>query len=386
MTTVTVSGIDVIVPAHRAHATIGRTLESIAAQTIADQLCVVVVDDACPEGGYRDAVAPYLSRLDIRLIRLLRNLGPGGARQAGIDATGNPYFTCIDSDDAFAGPTSLEQLRDAMEQDGSVQRCGGCIELRSTSGGASPQRSGGMSMDGKLFRRAFVERYELRFNGSRANEDYGYNLAAFLLCDNDDEITCEVADTVIHVYENPRSITSFNDGQFRWDQRLCGLIDNSIWAFDLVKRYRPESYLIRLHILRVLLISYAYWCTIKVSAPEFADQAWEYVKKYYHTCYLPNRIPAYESMEREIRPETTKEIFETFGKFKFFSLPEGAEPPIGFDDFLALLRNEPYDPERIYDVWEEMASSPEMRQLMAANEETGVCERGYAERNRAGVT
>ena len=62
----TASGIDVIVPTHRAHATLGRTLDSIAAQTIADELHVVVVDDACPEGGYHDVVAPYLSCLDVR--------------------------------------------------------------------------------------------------------------------------------------------------------------------------------------------------------------------------------------------------------------------------------------------------------------------------------
>ena len=88
MSTESASGIDVIVPAYRAHATLGRTLDSIAAQTIAGELCVVVVDDACPEGGYRDVVAPFLSRLNIQLLRLPRNLGPGGARQAGIDATG----------------------------------------------------------------------------------------------------------------------------------------------------------------------------------------------------------------------------------------------------------------------------------------------------------
>ena len=380
----TASGVDVIVPAHRAHATLGRTLDSIVAQTIAGELRVVVVDDACPEGGYQEVVAPFQSRLDIQLIRLPRNLGPGGARQAGIDATGNPYFTCIDSDDAFACPASLEQLRVIMEQDNSIQRCGGCIEALGTSQETSSRRAWGMSMDGKIFRRSFAERYNLRFNGSRANEDYGYNLAVDLLCDNDGEKTHVVDEILVHVYKNPRSITAFNGGQFRWDQRLCGLIDNSIWAFDLVKSHRPESPLLRANILRVLLISYAYWCIIKVSAPEFADQAWEYVKKYYHTCYLPNRIPAYESMERKIRPETTKDIFGTFGKFKSFRLPEGAEPPIGFDGFLELLRSEAYDPKHIYDVWEEMASSPEMCVRMAANEETGVCERGYARRKGAG--
>ena len=378
------SRIDVIVPAHRAHATLARTLESLAGQTIARELDVIVCDDACPEGGYPDVVAPFSSRLSIRLVRLPRNLGPGGARQAGIDASANPYFTCIDADDAFAEATSLELLRDRMDSNGSIQRLEGGIEVRGVSGEPLSHRAGGASMDGKLFRRAFAERYHLRFNGSRANEDYGYNLAVDLLCDNDKEMTQSVPDTVVHVFRNPRSITSCNDSQFVWDQRLCGFIDNSIWAFDLAKRYRPASGLLRVHILRVLVFSYAYWCAIKLNAPEFADQAWEYVKKYYHTCYLPNRIPAYESMERKVRPETTKEIFETYAKLRYVRLPDAAEPPLSFGEFLERMRSEEYDPNRIYDVWEEMASSPEMRERMRANEEVGVCERGYTQRNGAG--
>ena len=378
------SGIDVIVPTHRAHATLARTLESIAAQTIASELEVVVVDDACPEGGYHDVVAPFSSRLGVRLVRLPLNLGPGGARQAGIDATGNPLFTCIDSDDAFASPTSLEHMRDAMRADRSVQRCGGLLDRFDASGKLAKKSFGAASMDGKLFRRPFVERYGLRFNGSRVNEDYGYNLAVDLLCDNDGEKTHTVPEPVVHVHKNPHSITAFNDGQFKWDQRLCGLIDNSIWAFGLVKEYRPESPLLRLHILRVLLMGYAYWCNIRVSAPEYADQAWEYVKKYYHTCYLANRIPAYESMERKVRPETTDDIFKVFAEHGFFQLPEGTAPPIMFDEFLERMRSEEYDPDRIYEVWGQMASSPEMRSRMAANVEHGACSSGYAERGRGG--
>ena len=145
MSTESASGIDVIVPAYRAHATLGRTLDSIAAQTIAGELCVVVVDDACPEGAYRDVVAPFLSRLNIQLLRLPRNLGPGGARQAGIDATGNPYFTCLDSDDAFASPTSLGRLRVVMERDDIVD-----IVFERLSPCQRPRHPSGRRGDGRL--------------------------------------------------------------------------------------------------------------------------------------------------------------------------------------------------------------------------------------------
>ncbi|MBR2706836.1 MAG: hypothetical protein IKE74_06275 [Mogibacterium sp.] len=51
--------IDVIVPAHRAHKTLERTLESLAVQSIAGDLNVTVIDDECPEGDYCDAAEPF---------------------------------------------------------------------------------------------------------------------------------------------------------------------------------------------------------------------------------------------------------------------------------------------------------------------------------------
>ncbi|MBE8953815.1 MAG: glycosyltransferase [Quinella sp. 1Q7] len=55
--------IDVIISAHRAHQTLPRTLASIAAQNILSEISVVVVDDACPEGNYNDAISPFKSRM-----------------------------------------------------------------------------------------------------------------------------------------------------------------------------------------------------------------------------------------------------------------------------------------------------------------------------------
>ena len=372
--------IDVIVPAHRAHGTIERTLESLAVQSIAGDLDVIIVDDDCPEGDYRDAVAPFLSCLDIKLMRLPENLGPGGARQAGIDASGNSFFTCIDADDSFAELSSLEILRSVMTENNAVQRCGGELVFLDESGNVIRQSGGGVSMDGKIYRRSFIERYGIRFNDTRANEDFGYNLAVDLLCDNEAERTCTLPNAVVNVHMNPGSITNYG-GNFEWDQRLCGIIDSTIWAVELARKYRPDSDEVSRQVLRVLLITYCYWNIIAIKAPEYADQAWEYAKKYYHLCYRRRYVPAFASMEEKLRPETTKDIFDVFEKQGYFALPEGHEPLISFDEFLGRMKTEEYDPDHIYDVWEEMSRQPEMRGRMEMNEESGVCRRGYAVRN-----
>jgi hypothetical protein len=251
------------------------------------------------------------------------------------------------------------------------------------SGDVIRQSGGGVSMDGKIFRRSFIERYGIRFNSTRANEDFGYNLVIDLLCDNEAEQTCKLPDAVVNVHMNPGSITNYG-GNFEWDQRLCGIVDSTIWAIGLAKKYRPDSSEVNRQVLRVLLITYCYWNIIAIKAPEYADQAWEYAKKYYHLCYCRNYVPAFASMEEKLRPETTKDIFDVFAKQGYFALPEGHEPLISFDEFLRRMKTEEYDPDHIYDVWEEMAKSPEMRARMAMNEETGVCRRGYAVRNGDG--
>ena len=369
--------IDVIVPAHRAHKTLGRTLGSLAEQTIADDLDVVVIDDACPEGDYRELAGRFSSRLNIRLIRLPRNLGPGGARQAGIDAGKAPYFTCIDADDVYSDPEVLEVLRDAMDENDSLQCCGGALVYLDDSCEPAGKKEVSISMDGKLYRRSFIERYDLRFNGTRANEDYGYNTVVELLCDNDDERMEHLPRDVVYVHMREDSITSANGRQFRWDQRLCGLIDNSIWAFETVKRYRPGSARVSVCILRVLLIAYTSWCLIEACAPFFAAQAWEYVKKYYHMAYRRWYIPAFRSMEEKLTPETTTQIFQTFTDYDYFRLPEGFEPCMRFDEFLERLRCEEYDPDHICEVWEKMAEIPELKECMDMNVKVGVCEPGY---------
>ena len=332
-----------------------------------------------PRGGLRGRRGP-LPPPPARGARPPRNLGPGGARQAGIDATGNPYSTCLDADDACSGPSSLRLLRDAMDADGTVQRCGGWLAFLDGSGEEVRRRAPGASMDGMLFRRSFVERYGLRFNETRTSEDYGYNLAADLLCDNGAERTAAVGEVVVNVCGRPGSITSAAGRNFEWDQRVCGFVDNTIWAVDLARRHRPGSDRVTRSILHALLVVYVKLCCIQAQAPWYAEQAMEYAKKFYHLCYRRWYVPAFASMEEKLGPETTGVIIRAFAGQDYLTPPADFEPELGFDEFMGILRTEEYDPDRIFDVWERMSESPELRALMDANEETGACARGYRER------
>lgn len=55
----------------------------------------------------------------------------------------------------------------------------------------------------------------------------------------------------------------------------------------------------------------------------------------------------------------------------------GIIPQIGIHEFMDKLKNEEYDPDHIYDVWSKMEADPNTKQLIANNEECGVCKKGY---------
>jgi glycosyltransferase involved in cell wall biosynthesis len=87
--------VSVIIAARDAAPTLGRTLEAIAAQELAEPFEVIVVDD-----GSRDQTPTIAGRFAplVRLIRSERSEGPGAARNRGVAAATAPLLAFTDAD------------------------------------------------------------------------------------------------------------------------------------------------------------------------------------------------------------------------------------------------------------------------------------------------
>ena len=91
--------VSVVIAAHDCDATIGLSIRSALREPETAE--VVVVDDASSDGTR--AVVLRLADGDerVRVVPLDRNVGPGGARNRGIDAATGTFVAILDSDDAF---------------------------------------------------------------------------------------------------------------------------------------------------------------------------------------------------------------------------------------------------------------------------------------------
>lgn len=95
----------VVIPLFNGAAFIGETLDSIAGQTLVDEVKVVVVDDGSSDDGL-DIVAAH--PLDIQIIRQ-SHLGVAVARNQGLAAVQSRWVTFLDQDDLWH-PTRLARL------------------------------------------------------------------------------------------------------------------------------------------------------------------------------------------------------------------------------------------------------------------------------------
>lgn len=363
--------VDVIIPAYKAHGTILRTLSSIAEQTILPDVDVTIVNDACPEGDYQEFVKMFAPYMSIKEITLPENGGPGVARQFGIDNTEDEFFTCIDADDTFMGATALEILREGTMVDNAVKCCSASfLQLGDTLQTAVGHSNDMVWMFGKLYRREFIDHYKIRFNETRANEDTGFNTMVRLLCDNPQEQVRFITECVYYWHNKEGSITRINDGQYAYDQCLCGWTDNMIYAIDHVRKYKPFSGAAMQWTVNTMLNLYHYYIETVARKPVFAEQNWEYVKKFYNTCY--------KRIENDISDEIFGQMFSMCSQEKWASGSLfGIIPHIGIHEFMEKLKNEPYDPDDIYKVWEKMENDPETKKLIENNETCGVCKKGY---------
>lgn len=102
------AAISVIIPAYRCAGFIGRTLDSVFAQTFSD-FEVVVVNDGCPETENLNAVlGPYLGRL--RYVKQ-DNAGAAVARNRGVRESSGDLIAFLDGDDVWKPDYLAEQVK-----------------------------------------------------------------------------------------------------------------------------------------------------------------------------------------------------------------------------------------------------------------------------------
>ena len=289
------AGIDVVIPYFNHSDVISRALGSIAMQTIAKDIHVTIVDDASDakdiaklngiiEGFKATDIA------DIKVVKVDKNMGPGHARAVGQLACNHEFITFMDADDTWANAYSLQFLHDAFVQHRQLDAVFGVFleETENPEMKFIPHKQDATWMFGKMYRRAFLDHYEILMSDSRSNEDMAFNQVVLACTDNVGFLDQPVYFWMV----NKESITrkADNDYQFRG---LLGYIDGHTWA-ETERRKRElhtkEKGLIAA--VDALIMCYFYYMEVLQDRP--VDQqleCWNEISRYYKTAFVDRQVP-----------------------------------------------------------------------------------------------
>jgi len=109
--------ISIIVPVYNIEPYIEQCLDCLKNQTLAPELFEVILIDDCSTNQTVDKIQKFSSRLNIQLVKLGKNLGPGAARNREIDLAKGQYIVFLDGDDLLVND-ALERLSVPMLERG----------------------------------------------------------------------------------------------------------------------------------------------------------------------------------------------------------------------------------------------------------------------------
>lgn len=321
--------IDVIIPAYKAQESIERTIASIAIQSMKDNIKVTIVND-CDGKDYGKVIKRYSDILDIQEIKLSKNGGPGVARQYGIDNTNLPYFTCIDADDTLAGAFSLELLYKNLISNPNGIACIGSFLEEHENLQFIPHTGDLIWMFGKLYLRSFIDKYEIKFNETRANEDNGFNTLV-RLCSDEYEKIIFIQDVVYYWHFKEDSITRINNCEYSYNQSFPGYTENMIYAIKEAKKKKPFNGYINLWATQVMFNLYVYWLQTCERDPRFKEQNFNSCIKFYKEVF--------RDINKELSEKIFKEVYSTVMRDSAQGML-GIAPHVTIYQFLEILEKE----------------------------------------------
>ena len=247
--------LSIIIPAYNSIDTIGITLDSIAKQEVSINYEVIIVND-CSDYNYFKFIKKYKKKMNIKEIMTPKNIGPGGARQFGIENSSSKYIIFIDSDDYFCDNKSIIKMYNEIETNNKDLVI--CNFIYERDNKRLIKEKDLTWLHGKIYRRQFLIDNEIKFNNSRANEDNGFNRLFLLL-----RPKVTFLDEIVYVYkENPNSLTRKNNRLYKFEG-IEGFCYNMNWAMNQSLKRGVNKYLIGRLSLDVLTTLYYYYFDLK---------------------------------------------------------------------------------------------------------------------------
>ena len=268
----------IIIPVYDAHETIQETLHSIAMQKVITYSTYLIVDGE-PKETY-DYLHDFFN---VEILYMEENKGPGVARQYGIDYSEEEFISFIDADDTYLSSLALyyQHLPFKNEKIAMVS----CDFLQENKDHSVKLRERDMVwMHGKMYRRAFLDKYNIRFNETRANEDVGFNTQCQCYANEKEQVWLSQDVTYLWQWRDDSTVRTNNES-YAFNESIDGYVQNKIYAFKNVLEYKEIDDAIKYLIVKSQMALFKKYLVAMIKYPKQLSHVKKWSKKHYRTLY-----------------------------------------------------------------------------------------------------
>lgn len=252
--------IDLIIPYYNNPKGLLKTLDSIDTNIFQ----VTVVDDGSVMR------APKSPRIH-RLLRYKENKGPGYARQYGLNHTQKSYIMFIDTGDIFTSIEVQQEILKTITENPQYNFFNFSYYHYGELTGESDNR-----LHGKVYKRSFLEEYNITFAPLYLDEDIGFNRAC-RLCTKMKFISLPVIEQI----KNEESLTQKDNQASLYKDQTRALSLTTIHTVDICHKNKIQDILIKKEINDVALALYFWFIRTAAERPKFLPNAWTGAKIFY---------------------------------------------------------------------------------------------------------
>lgn len=307
----------VIIPVYKAHDTIQNTLHSIAMQRHISYKTYLVVDGEKSDHGEQGSYDYLKDFFDVKIYYMPENAGPGVARQYGIDMSTEPYISFIDADDTYLSSLALYYQHKPFKDDKVViVSCDFLEEKRDFT--VRLREKDMVWMHGKMYRRAFLDKYNIRFNETRANEDVGFNTQCQCYANENEQIMLSRDVTYMWQWRDNSTVRTDNNS-YAYNESIDGYVTNKVYAFEKVLARQDIDDAIKFFIMKGQVHLFKKYLLAMLQAPKQVNHVKKHARKYYRALYKYIDKDYIDKAEKSIVASTglrEPEHYDEYIKFK----------------------------------------------------------------------
>ena len=281
--------LDVIIPNYNNYKGLRNTLFSMGRFVGKEILKVTIVDDCSPDitdEMYQTIIKdfPYL---DIQILRMPTNRGPGWAREYGIRHTNGQYILFIDSGDLFISQVTLVDYYVYILKHSNLLMFIGQY-LYETPRNEFLHCLDHYEFHGTILARKLINKYHLKVPtaNSYMHEDNAFLMLCRILAAEDKGFCIDkTTPYVIHVVE-PNSLTQKNNNDFYYHYCASGLIENGIEVIQNMLRTFP-GYDMTEYIYQLACFAYFILYDLQFKYQDYYKESKEVYKQFYFQYVKP---------------------------------------------------------------------------------------------------